>query len=318
MSNWIKHKPIAVVAALVMCATFGMVPATHAQDGRVTGTVTYRERIALAAGAVVTVQLLDVSLQDVAATTIDEQRITTTGNQVPFAFGLSYDPAQVVDTNTYAVRATIEENGALRWTTTQQYPVITRGNPTTVDLVLEQVAAPAPTPTAGALPDAIVGATWNLVSFQRADGTVDDTSGTALTIMFDAEGRASGNGGCNTFGATYTAGANGALTFAQLLSTLRACESNEVTTLESAYFAALNQVASYAQDSADQLRLNAGDLTLTYRRDGTTPPETTTPPSTLPDTGSSGIDAGAWLMLAATLAGAGIAVRRRRWSPPPR
>ena len=48
----------------------------------VTGTITYRERIALPENAIVNVQLQDVSLQDVAATVIAETTITTPG-QVP-------------------------------------------------------------------------------------------------------------------------------------------------------------------------------------------------------------------------------------------
>ena len=48
----------------------------------VTGTVTYRERIALPPNAVATIRLQDVSLQDVAAIPIGIQIITDTG-QVP-------------------------------------------------------------------------------------------------------------------------------------------------------------------------------------------------------------------------------------------
>ena len=50
-----------------------------APDAAVTGTVTYRQRIALAPGSVITVQIQDVSRMDVAAEVIGEQVITTTG-----------------------------------------------------------------------------------------------------------------------------------------------------------------------------------------------------------------------------------------------
>jgi uncharacterized lipoprotein YbaY len=115
-------------------------------SGVVNGTVSYLQRIALPAGAVVNVQLQDVSLADVAAMVMGEQTITTTGNQVPFPFEIKYDPAAIQERNTYAVRATIKVNGQLMFTTTQQYRVITQGNPSTVDLVLEQVDSSTPPP----------------------------------------------------------------------------------------------------------------------------------------------------------------------------
>ena len=58
----------------------------------VTGTVTYRERIALSPQAVVEVKLEDVSRADAAAVTIGEQTITNPG-QVPIDFEIEYDPS---------------------------------------------------------------------------------------------------------------------------------------------------------------------------------------------------------------------------------
>jgi putative lipoprotein len=106
-----------------------------AKSGRVTGTVTYRERIALPPDAVVEVQLLDVSLMDVAATLIAEQTIKPQ-HQVPIAFELPYDPADIDERLSYAVRATIRIGGKAMFITNRSYPVLTRGTPNHVDLVL--------------------------------------------------------------------------------------------------------------------------------------------------------------------------------------
>jgi putative lipoprotein len=106
-----------------------------AKTGRVTGTVTYRERIALPPDAVVEVQLLDVSLMDVAATLIAEQTITPQ-HQVPIAFELPYDPADIDERLSYAVRATIRIGEKAMFITNRSYPVLTRGTPNHVDLVL--------------------------------------------------------------------------------------------------------------------------------------------------------------------------------------
>jgi uncharacterized lipoprotein YbaY len=119
-------------------SALSFVAAEPPTSATVTGTVTYLQRIALPPGATVTVRLLDVSRQDVAATTIAEAVISS-GGQVPIPFTLTYDPRQIDQRNTYAVRAQIEAGGQLLFTTTESYLVITQGRPTTVELVLQQV-----------------------------------------------------------------------------------------------------------------------------------------------------------------------------------
>ncbi|MFM7427399.1 MAG: YbaY family lipoprotein [Elainella sp.] len=106
-----------------------------------TGTVTYRARIALPPNATVEVKLLEVSRLDAPAVTLAEQTIPTEGQQVPFAFALSYDPSQIDPRYTYVVRARILVDGQLRWTSTTTYQVITRGNPSQVEVVVEPVAS---------------------------------------------------------------------------------------------------------------------------------------------------------------------------------
>ena len=116
--------------------TYHAVPASTAT---VSGTVSYRERIALPNGATITVRLLDISRQDVPAAVLAEQVITTNGQQVPIEFALTYDPAQIDPRGTYSVRAEISANGQRLFTTTAAYLVITQGRPTIVDLVLQRV-----------------------------------------------------------------------------------------------------------------------------------------------------------------------------------
>ena len=102
----------------------------------VTGTVTYRERIALSPTAVVRVQLQDASLQDVAATIIDSVTIRPNGRQVPLPFTLHYDTARIQENATYAVQARISADGRLLFRNDVSYPVITRGNPKQVQMQL--------------------------------------------------------------------------------------------------------------------------------------------------------------------------------------
>jgi uncharacterized lipoprotein YbaY len=101
--------------------------------------VTYRERIALPPNAVLQVSLQDVSRADSAAAVLGEQTIVTGGRQVPIPFEIAYDPAAIDQRLTYAVRARITVDGQLLFTSTTATPVITRGNPTVVEIVLQQV-----------------------------------------------------------------------------------------------------------------------------------------------------------------------------------
>ena len=110
--------------------------------GVVTGTVTYRERIALSPQAVVEVKLVDISRADAPATTIGEQIIENPG-QVPIAFRVPYDPATIDERFTYAIQVRITEDDKLLFINDTRYSVITRGNPLVVDLVRVKVGEPS-------------------------------------------------------------------------------------------------------------------------------------------------------------------------------
>lgn len=102
----------------------------------ISGSVAYRERIAMPADAVITVQLLDISKQDSRATVIAEQRIRPS-REVPIPFTLAYNRAQIDRRGTYSVAATIEVDGEVVWRTTSTLLVITNGNPTeNIELVV--------------------------------------------------------------------------------------------------------------------------------------------------------------------------------------
>ena len=116
------------------------------QDNVVSGTVTYRQRSALPATAVLTVKLVDVSRQDVSSPIITEQRIETAGKQVPLSFVLVYDRSKIQERNRYAVQAEIRDGDRLLYITDTSNPVLTQGNPRVVDagLRLADVATDVP------------------------------------------------------------------------------------------------------------------------------------------------------------------------------
>lgn len=111
-------------------------------DARLHGTVTYRERIALTPDATLIVQLRDTSLMDAASELIAEQVIPDPG-QVPISFEIAYESAAIDPRNTYSVQARITEaDGRLAFINDTAYDVITRGNPSAVQMVLVLVEPP--------------------------------------------------------------------------------------------------------------------------------------------------------------------------------
>lgn len=138
----------AVAGASVLSACAGGSPGTPAQPAaaplRVTGTVAYRERIALDPAAEVRVQLLDVSRMDAPSVVLAEQRIPANGKQPPFAFELSVDAARIDPRMRYAVAARITRGEQLLFINDTQYSVLTQGNGTTANLMLVRVATPPP------------------------------------------------------------------------------------------------------------------------------------------------------------------------------
>jgi putative lipoprotein len=116
----------ALVIVVVLLAIPGL---ANAQAAAVSGTLTYRERSALPANAVVTVQIARV-FADRGPEVVAEQRFTTNGAQPPFRFSLPYDPARIDPNASYTLQANISVTGQIRFTTNTIVPVITRGNPT--------------------------------------------------------------------------------------------------------------------------------------------------------------------------------------------
>jgi putative lipoprotein len=112
-------------------------PLTGATE-TITGTVTYRQRIALTPEAVVQVELRDVSRQDVEAPLV-ARRIIEKPGQVPVAFTLDYDSGLIDPRHTYAVSARITDRGQLQFVTDTRFPVITNGAPSTADVVVVPV-----------------------------------------------------------------------------------------------------------------------------------------------------------------------------------
>ena len=119
---------VGAVAAPLLAACATIPPAE--QPVSVTGSITYRERMALPPTAQVEVTLADVSLMDAPSKTIARQSFTADGRQVPFAFSLTVDQRQLDPRHSYAVSARITDaSGRLMFITDTRNSVTFDGQP---------------------------------------------------------------------------------------------------------------------------------------------------------------------------------------------
>lgn len=125
---------IGMVGILSGCAGF------QSSQTSVTGSVAYRERIALSPdNTFLVVRLLDVSRADAPAVEIAKLRQQV--SNPPMVFILPYDAADIDPRMTYAVEAVIENaKGDTLFRNDQMYPVLTRDAPSDVDIMVRQVA----------------------------------------------------------------------------------------------------------------------------------------------------------------------------------
>ncbi|MBN8842422.1 MAG: YbaY family lipoprotein [Sphingomonadales bacterium] len=97
---------LALGLSLAACAS---TPGTTEQTIAVTGSIAYRERIALPPTAKVEVRLDDVSLADAPSRTLASQSFDAAGKQVPIAFALTVDRSDLDPRHSYAVAARITD-----------------------------------------------------------------------------------------------------------------------------------------------------------------------------------------------------------------
>ncbi|AMU92019.1 YbaY family lipoprotein [Sphingopyxis macrogoltabida] len=101
--------------ALSACTTTGE---AENQPFTVSGSIAYRERIALPPTAQIEVRLDDVSLADAPSRTIARQAFGADGQQVPIDFLLRFDRREIDPRHSYAVSARITgEDGKLMFIT---------------------------------------------------------------------------------------------------------------------------------------------------------------------------------------------------------
>lgn len=209
---------LSIIAALGACSG-GEEPNADSGMLTITGDLAYRERIALPAGSVVNVVLSDISRADVAATEIARQTRVTSGEQVPLAFELSADRADLRPGLTYAVRAEIRDaDDQLRWVTDTVHRVDVEVPGNSYGMGTLPLVAVSRTAASTDGEDALAGTRWSVVTI--AGQSVPEDSRAAL--LFGEDGQLSGNASCNSFSGSYSLSGS-ELTAGQMAVTMMAC-----------------------------------------------------------------------------------------------
>lgn len=107
----------------------------------ISGSVAYRQRIALPPDAILTIKVQDTSRADAKARTLAEQTIELAGQQVPIAFNLVVDRDLIGKKSRITLSARIERAGKLLFINDKAYPVKLVDGKSHNDMLLRQVGA---------------------------------------------------------------------------------------------------------------------------------------------------------------------------------
>lgn len=108
----------------------------------ISGEVWYRQRMALPRGATVQVVLEDQSRMDVPAEKVTGYTYTVNG-QGPYTYRLVFDPRSIKDNMRYGLRARIEHDGNLLFTSTEYIDPFATEPGTPVKIMVSQVGGTA-------------------------------------------------------------------------------------------------------------------------------------------------------------------------------
>jgi putative lipoprotein len=268
-------KPKSLLGLLVLLSVWTARGAAEepAAAASISGVVTCRERIALPPDAVLVVRLEAAGAPERPPRRIAEVSIPTAGRQVPIEFTLPYPAGEIQAQKRYLVRATISDADRTLFVTRAAYPVLTKGAPARVEILVQPTASsrrPPRTPTSDAA--GLAGTSWTLL----ASGGATSSPATSPTLVFEPEQRRiSGFTGCNRFMGTYAPSDPGGLTLEPSGMTRMAC-ADEVASRETAFLEALRETTA-SRFVNGQLELLAGERVLLHF--APSPLAATTPPS---------------------------------------
>lgn len=237
---------IAAAPVLSACQTpppAALSPEEEAAVLTVTGSATYRERMAAPKGSVLKVELSDTSRADAPAISLADWSDSLDDGGVPKKFTLRVN--DTLDPRfTYTLRATVTgPGGELLWTTDTVHRIESISGAVDAGTLVMVKVQPAP-----ATPPAETPAALKLTGKEYRVSAIGGTpvSGKRpITVKFGEDGRIGGFGGCNTYGGSFGE-TDGKITFGEIVSTMMACLDPTAGSQEGALHAALRGTATFA------------------------------------------------------------------------
>lgn len=136
----LRHFAPLATATLATVLTAGCGTVSSPSMASVSGTATYRERMALPPGAVFEARLEDVSRADAPAELVASTRAESPGAP-PFRFTISYDPARIVPTHRYAIQTRVTHGEELLFVSDTHTPLPTGPDAAAVEIMMVRAAA---------------------------------------------------------------------------------------------------------------------------------------------------------------------------------
>lgn len=234
-------------------------PAIGAQI-QLPGEVTYRERMALPEAAILSIELVDLALPDRPRLSVSAR---TGAGQVPLAFTLTFEDSMILPQHSYALNAEIR-SGDIVFRNVEPYPVAPLAQTDPVVIItnlLAQIEQPSTEPTAAPQALPLLGITWQATLI----GDAPVPPGVDITLLIEADMRAGGVGGCNSFFSQASV-TEDSFSIGEVARTQRSC-LYERNMLEQSYFGALKAAVTWVIDN-DTLTLldSASKPTVTFER----------------------------------------------------
>jgi putative lipoprotein len=254
---------VAVAIALLVlvilggCAFRGPRPPQPANLNAVLkGTVNHHQRIALPRDAVVEIWITNASPLMLAVPVIGQTVVLAEGRQLPIPFELRYDGKLIDPEHAYAVKAVVRDGGEILFATTTDQLVITKGNPSEVELLVTASAD-----TSIETSNSLAGTSWRLESL----GGADVQGGVDVTLEFLEGTKVAGIASCNRFFGTADIAGTG-IRFSPLGATRIACP-DAVMDQENKYLAALQNAERFTlQESTLLIHFKGTDKPLRFIR----------------------------------------------------
>ncbi|WP_172299982.1 YbaY family lipoprotein [Pseudoruegeria sp. HB172150] len=241
-----------ILALSVMAMTLPTLTAS-AEVRTIEVTARYLERMALPPDAVLEIDLLDTSRAGAPAIQLSSQRLHIRG--VPATVDLPYESSLIDQRLTYTVTAAIHSGDQVLFRLTTAIPVITRGGPDSVDIVMQIMASEEP-------PSGITGATWTAYEIGGRMLVAEDPP----TMTIAGDGSIAIFGGCNRQIGSVKLEDGGFALASPLAGTMMLCPDNKMK-LETDFLAAIADTARYERNG-DQLSFvnEAGIATVRFRQ----------------------------------------------------